>query len=156
MSTCDGKKQRYFFVTCEKIIKITRFTAFMIILPIIIFNNKHNSYYPNMHGLPGVHSLGQGTEQVLYLLYKNKPNKNLRVSRCCSKERNLSHTHQSIMESWVDNIKNKLNWENTEIVVHQSKIFKIRLMISKPISEHNNSHWSFQIRVQIRILLETD
>ena len=57
MSTCDsmqaainshlhGKKQPHSVVTCEKIFKINRFISFMIIPSIIIFNNKHNGYYP--------------------------------------------------------------------------------------------------------------
>ena len=33
-------------LTREKIIKIDRFTAFLIMLSIVIFNNKHNGYYP--------------------------------------------------------------------------------------------------------------
>ena len=33
-------------LTCEKIIKIDRFTAFLIMLSLVIFNNKHNGYYP--------------------------------------------------------------------------------------------------------------
>ena len=45
-SHLHGKKQLHSVVTYEKIIKINRFISFMIILPIIIFNNKHNGYYP--------------------------------------------------------------------------------------------------------------
>ena len=45
-SHLHGKKQPHSVVTYEKIIKINRFISFMIILSIIIFNNKHNGYYP--------------------------------------------------------------------------------------------------------------
>ena len=46
-SHLHGKKQLPSVVTYEKIIKINRFISFMIILSIIIFNNKHNGYYPS-------------------------------------------------------------------------------------------------------------
>ena len=43
--TCMARKQPHSIVTYEKIIQINRFIASMIILSIIIFNNKHNGYY---------------------------------------------------------------------------------------------------------------
>ena len=44
-SHLHGKKQPHSIVTYEKIVKINRFISFIIILSIIIFNNKHNPLF---------------------------------------------------------------------------------------------------------------
>ena len=63
--------------------------------------------------------------------------------------RDLSPHTNHTRESWVDTnrrdtAKKKLNWEITEITMHQSKIFKIKLMSYKSQSfDHNHLHKKF-------------